>query len=70
MSQLEFNRQTYLDLAKAQGIERAVNQLHQDLWQVELVVFDTPEGFQAGMWDTLNEMRIFSRELWDLNLDQ
>jgi len=61
-------KEKYLEMAKNQGLQTAVNQLHHDLWVVEKEVFDTPEGFQADLWKHLNEMRLFSRELWDLKL--
>lgn len=67
---LPFKRDRYFDLAKAQGLQNAVQQLHHDLWEVEQECFDTPNGYQPEMWKTLNEMRLFSRELWDLKLSQ
>jgi hypothetical protein len=67
---LPFKRDRYFDLAKAQGLQNAVQQLHHDLWELEQECFDTPNGYQPEMWKTLNEMRIFSRELWDLKLSQ
>ena len=61
-------KEKYLEMAKTQGVQVAVNQLHLDLWEVEKECFDTPEGFQPDTWAHLNEMRLFSRELWDLKL--
>jgi hypothetical protein len=58
----------YLEMAKTQGLQAAVNQLHHDLWEMEKECFDSPEGYQPVLWKNLNEMRIFSRELWDINL--
>lgn len=59
----------YIELAKTSGYQKAVNQLHLDLWDMEKECFDSPEGYQADLWKNLNEMRIFSRELWDAKLD-
>jgi len=59
----------YLEMAKSQGYQAAVNQLHQDLWEMEKECFDSPEGYRPNLWKNLNEMRLFSRELWDLNLN-
>ena len=67
---IPFTKDRYFDMAKVQGLQNAVNQLHHDLWEVEQECFDTPNGYQADMWKTLNEMRLFSRELWDLKLSQ
>lgn len=59
----------YLEIAKTQGLQAAVNQLHHDLWEMEKECFDSPEGYQPVLWKNLNEMRLFSRELWDTNLN-
>jgi hypothetical protein len=59
----------YLEIAKSQGMQTAVNQLHHALWEMEKECFDSPEGYQPVLWKNLNEMRIFSRELWDANLN-
>ena len=68
MAQFDFDRQKYLDMAQSQGLQIAVNQLHHDLWEVEKECFETPNGYQPEVWKTLNQMRLFSRELWDLKL--
>ena len=68
MEQTEFLKEKYLDLAKTEGLQNAVNQLHHDLWSLEQECFDSPDGYQPTVWKTLNEMRLFSRELWDLKL--
>jgi hypothetical protein len=67
---IPFTKDRYFDMAKDQGLQNAVNQLHHDLWEVEQECFDTPNGYQPEMWKTLNQMRLFSRELWDLKLSQ
>ena len=65
MAHAEFTKEKYLEIAKAEGLQNAVNQLHHDLWEIEKECFDTPNGYEPELWKTLNEMRIFSRELWD-----
>ncbi len=67
MEQIQFDRNYYLELAKTAGFQQAVTQLHEHLWAIEKECFDTPVGYQPEVWKTLNEMRLFSRELWDLN---
>lgn len=67
---LPFTKDRYFSMAQSEGLQNAVNKLHHDLWQVEQECFDTPNGYQPEMWKTLNEMRLFSRELWDLKLSQ
>jgi hypothetical protein len=66
---LPFNKDRYFEMAKVQGLTEAVNRLHHDLWEVERECFDTPDGYQPDLWKTLNQMRLFSRELWDLKLN-
>ena len=61
-------KEKYLDLAKTEGLQTAVNQLHRDLWEIEQECFDTPNGYQPDTWKKLNALRLFSRELWDLKL--
>ena len=69
MQTFEFNKDKYFSIAKKEGIQNAVNQLHHDLWDVEKECFDSPNGYQPETWKVLNQMRLFSRELWDLKLD-
>lgn len=65
---LPFNRDRYFEIAKSAGLTEAVNRLHHDLWELEKECFDTPNGYEPELWKTLNQMRLFSRELWDLKL--
>jgi hypothetical protein len=64
----DFNREKYLSVARSSGLNAAVTQLHQDLWELEYQCFENPNGFNPSQWKVLNHMRIFSRELWDLKL--
>ena len=68
MDEINFTKEKYLELARTKSPEVAVNQLHHDLWELEQLCFDTPEGYQPEIWKKLNEFRLFSRELWDLKL--
>ncbi len=68
MDTTAFKKEKYLEIARTQGPERAVNELHQDLWSLEQECFDTPEGYRSEVWKQLNELRLFSREIWDLKL--
>ena len=64
----QFTKEKYLGLVKTEGLQNAINQLHHDLWQLEQECFDSPDGYQPDLWKQLNELRLFSRELWDLKL--
>ena len=61
-------KEKYIAIAAAQGAQIAVNELHHDLWVMEQDCFDSPDGYQPEIWMRLNELRLFSRELWDLKL--
>jgi hypothetical protein len=63
-----FTKEKYLQIAEESSPQVAVNQLHQDLWSLEQECFDSPNGYQPELWKQLNELRLFSRELWDLKL--
>jgi hypothetical protein len=68
MNTTEEMKTKLINMAKAKGPQTAVNHLHHQLWVMEQECFDTPEGYRPEVWKQLNEMRLFSRELWDLNL--
>ncbi len=63
---IEFEKSFYLDLAQKEGLTQAVNRLHHDLWEIEYQCFESESGYNPELWAKLNEMRLFSRELWDL----
>jgi hypothetical protein len=69
MTEQNYSKDRYLDLAKSEGLQNAVNQLHHDLWSLEKECFDSPDGYRPELWKKLNELRIFSRELWDQKLN-
>ncbi len=62
------SKDDYLSIAKTQSVQEAVNQLHKDLWEIETECFETQSGYDPNLWKQLNELRLFSRELWDLKL--
>ena len=68
MQEMLFTKEKYLEIASTQGAQNAVNELHKDLWVLEQECFDSPDGYQPELWKQLNELRLFSRELWDLKL--
>jgi hypothetical protein len=66
----KIDRDKYIDILKAQGVNAAVTALHNDVAAWEYESFEGPKGWQPGMWRELEEIRVFSRELWDLGLSQ
>lgn len=65
---ISFNREKYLGIARTESLSKAVTTLHQDIWEVEYQCFENENGYNAAVWKTLTEMRLFSREMWDLKL--
>lgn len=64
-----FDREKYLTLVRTQGVEAAITQLHRDTAQWEVEAFEGPEGWRPVMWSRLHQVRDFSRELWQMALD-
>lgn len=66
MSTFRFSKEKYLQIAKTEGAEAALTQLHKDTIGWEIESFEGEKGYQPAMWNDLHEVRAFSRELWDL----
>ncbi|MDR3606965.1 MAG: hypothetical protein P4M08_06240 [Oligoflexia bacterium] len=66
---MQFDRQKYLDLAKTQGVSAALTQLQKDTIEGEYEAFEGEKGWQPAMWQELEEVRSFSRELWEAALN-
>lgn len=61
-----FSRDKYIQVLESQGLHAAITALHDDLRELEQECFETPEGYNAALYDTMRLMRSFSTELWDL----
>lgn len=64
----KIDRQKYIGILKSQGVNAAVTALHNDTAQWEFESFEGQKGWQPEMWNELKEVRVFSRELWDMGL--
>jgi hypothetical protein len=58
-------KQKYLDIARTQGAQAALTQLHLDTNGWEFDTFEGREGWKPDQWQRLEEVRAFSRELWE-----
>jgi hypothetical protein len=65
---MRIDRQKYLDLLKTQGVNAALTQLHLDVRDWEYEAFEGEQGWQPKMWQELEGVRGFSRELWEIAL--
>ncbi len=65
----KFDKNKYLGILKSQDLHTALTVLHQDMWNIEFDTFEGQEGWQPKKWDSLTQMRQFSRELWEHGLE-
>ncbi len=65
---LKLDREKYIRIAKTQGLSAAVTALHKEMGAVEYETFEGKDGYQPKLWEELEEIRTFSRELWDIAL--
>jgi hypothetical protein len=63
-----FDKEKYLRILKSEGITAALTTLHKDTTGWEYQSFEGEKGYQPEMWEALNQVREFSRELWDLSI--
>ena len=63
--EFKLDKQKYLAIAKNEGLPAAITALHHDKEKLEFQTFEGPTGYQRALWDYLEEVRQFSRELWD-----
>ncbi len=67
---IQIDREKYFAIAQAEGVSAALTQLHLDLEKMEFETFEGEKGYQPEMFRELDEVRMFSRELWQLALDR
>lgn len=59
------DKEKYLKILKTDGLSAALTTLHRDSWEWEHETFEGQAGWQPDMYEKLEEVRKFSRELWD-----
>ena len=69
MHSLSFDKEKYIKIMRSEGITQALTTLHHDTNQWEYQSFEGPEGYQPEMNQALEQVRNFSRELWQLALE-
>lgn len=70
MSEMKLDRAKYLDILKAEGLSAALTALHRDTERMEFETFEGRDGYDAKMYEYLEEVRTFSRELWRVSLGE
>lgn len=68
MSTLHFDKEKYLQIMRSSGVNEAITLLHLDIKNWEVEAFEGEEGYQADMIQDLMDVRTFSRELWEVAL--
>ena len=60
------DRDKYIQILNSDGLEAAVTALHHEMETIEFDMFEGPGGYRPEQLQMLQEMRKFSRELWDI----
>jgi hypothetical protein len=67
-SSFQFDKEKYLRILRSEGITAALTTLHKDTTGWEYQSFEGEKGYQPEMWKSLDTVREFSRELWEIAL--
>jgi hypothetical protein len=67
---LQFDRDKYIRILRSEGLNAALTRLHLDTERLELETFEGEKGYQPDMWNDLDQVRGFSRELWQIALQE
>jgi hypothetical protein len=65
---MQIDREKYVQILNTQGVNAALTQLHLDVRDWEYEAFEGEKGWQPAMWEELEKVRGFSRELWEIAL--
>ncbi len=65
-----FDKEKYLKIYRTQGLSEALTALHHDKERLEQLTFEGPLGYSRDLWDSLEVVRNFSVELWQLGLKE
>ncbi len=64
------NRSKYIEILKSEGLPAALTALHRDSERFEFDAFEGRDGYQPSLYQRLEEVRSFSRELWRVSLGE
>ncbi len=64
------DKEKYFKIYQTQGLTAALTALHHEKESLEQQTFEGPKGYSRELWDYLEEVREFSRELWGLGLKE
>ncbi len=64
-----FEKEKYLSILESDGLSAALTALHQDIEQLEFDAFEGRDGWKPELFEKLKNIRTFSRELWEIQLN-
>ncbi len=63
------DKDKYFRIQRSEGLSAAITALHEDTEVLEVETFEGRSGWQPELFEYLKEVREFSRELWDIQLN-
>jgi hypothetical protein len=70
MSEIKLDRAKYIEILNSEGLSAALTALHRDSERMEFETFEGRDGFKPQLFEYLDEVRAFSRELWRVSLGE
>lgn len=64
----KLDKDRYVQILNSKGVHEALTTLHRDTNEWEFRAFEGEKGYQPEMWHDLEDVRKFSRELWEMGL--
>lgn len=64
---IKLDKEKYYRIMEKEGASSAITALHKEFQNIEFETFEGERGYQPELWKDLEEVRAFSRELWDRN---
>jgi hypothetical protein len=62
----KLDKEKYLKIARSEGIPAAITRLHRDTERWEWDSFEGEGGYKPNQFEALQEVRAFSRELYEM----
>jgi hypothetical protein len=70
MPQTQLDRAKYLEILSSEGLSAALTALHRDTERLEFESFEGRDGWDPELYQYLEQVRAFSRELWRVSLGE
>jgi hypothetical protein len=68
--EMKLDRAKYIEIVNSEGLSAALTALHRDSERIEFETFEGRDGFSPQLFEYLEEVRAFSRELWRVSLGE